>query len=404
MPTATTPDLDLDQLLSPVSTAAFFVEHWEKQPLLLRKGTGAFAGLLSREEADRLLSTPGLRYPYLTMVYRCSPLALERYTTTGGAIDSQGVADAFAEGCTAVLAYADQISPPLSALCRRLESAFGRHVWANVYTTPPSSEGLLPHYDTYDLFVLQIAGSKTWRIRQPPIEQPMSTQICEPPNGVCTEELQVSTLREGDLLYLPRGYVHEPYTTDESSIHASIVISPHTWRDVLAEILPDVLESIALDDVRFRRSPPMGPDSGGPAGRRVRENLDDLLEALSRRVAEATTRHLAQGRLLGQPAPQILAAADERSLERLGPQSRVRMRPGLDASIAYKGDLVTIGAGGLKVMGPKHIEPMLRYILKAGELTVDSIPGSLPIESKLVLVRRLMREGFLVECAQDATR
>lgn len=49
----------------------------------------------------------------------------------------------------------------------KLQEYFGCFVGANAYLTPPNSQGFAPHYDDIEAFVLQIEGSKNWKVYKP---------------------------------------------------------------------------------------------------------------------------------------------------------------------------------------------------------------------------------------------
>jgi NAD(P)-dependent dehydrogenase (short-subunit alcohol dehydrogenase family) len=55
----------------------------------------------------------------------------------------------------------------LEASVRYLAADLGHPTQVNAYITPPSSRGFSPHYDVHDVFVLQVAGEKHWRIHEP---------------------------------------------------------------------------------------------------------------------------------------------------------------------------------------------------------------------------------------------
>jgi ribosomal protein L16 Arg81 hydroxylase len=57
-----------------------------------------------------------------------------------------------------------------------LESFFGTLVGANVYITPGGSQGLSPHHDDVEVFILQLEGEKHWRLYKPIEELPRSVK------------------------------------------------------------------------------------------------------------------------------------------------------------------------------------------------------------------------------------
>ena len=73
----------------------------------------------------------------------------------------------FADGHTVVLQGLHRLWPPLIEFAGALTTDLGHPVQVNAYITPASSQGFSAHYDVHDVFVLQVAGEKRWRIHEP---------------------------------------------------------------------------------------------------------------------------------------------------------------------------------------------------------------------------------------------
>lgn len=110
------------------------------------------------------------------------------------------------------------------------------HAYVNLYLTPPSAQAVAPHADDRDVLVWQAAGSKCWSVYGSPIPFPYpeeqvgkSDSYPVPEKTLETPLLEV-TLHEGDVLYMPRGYVHEAKTSkEEASLHLTIALATHDW-------------------------------------------------------------------------------------------------------------------------------------------------------------------------------
>ena len=116
-------------------------------------------------------------------------------------------------GATIVLQGLHRIWPPLRAFTQDLAGSLGCAVQANAYLTPAGNTGFQTHYDTHDVFVLQIAGRKHWRIHEPAYADPLERQAW----GGLADEVSAQSagppyldhvMAPGDLLYLPRGWLH----------------------------------------------------------------------------------------------------------------------------------------------------------------------------------------------------
>nr|POE69500.1 bifunctional lysine-specific demethylase and histidyl-hydroxylase mina [Quercus suber] len=119
----------------------------------------------------------------------------------------------------------------IAAIANGLASIFGQpSVGVNMYLTPPNSQGLARHYDDHCVFVFQLFGTKQWTVfSQPNVQLPRlygpdSLHDAEVENSVtkCHQIL----LKEGDILYIPRGVLHEA-CTDNGGPNGSAACSLH---------------------------------------------------------------------------------------------------------------------------------------------------------------------------------
>jgi hypothetical protein len=117
------------------------------------------------------------------------------------------------------------------------------HVYANAYLTPPKSQTVPPHADDRDVLIFQLCGRKLWNVYSKiPIKHPYPNEQVgkgnlDVPLDVLTGPLAYNDyLNEGDVLYIPRGMVHEAKTSttdtnaaNEFSFHITIAIATHDW-------------------------------------------------------------------------------------------------------------------------------------------------------------------------------
>ena len=139
----------------------------------------------------------------------------------------------FAEGSTVVLQGLHRLWPPLIEFAGQLAADLGHPTQVNAYVTPPSSRGFSPHYDVHDVFVLQVAGEKHWRIHEPVLadplrDQPWTDRAAEVAAAAEREPVIDAVLRPGDALYLPRGYMHSAQALGEISAHLTVGVHPVT--------------------------------------------------------------------------------------------------------------------------------------------------------------------------------
>ncbi|KAG8466389.1 hypothetical protein KFE25_002145 [Diacronema lutheri] len=175
-----------------------------------------------------------------------------------GEVDAEGAWSAFeSRGFSLRLVHPQQWHGGCFRLCALLQEHFGFATGCAAYLTPAGgSQGFPPHFDDVEVFVLQLEGAKRWRLYTRPNDAAapgacVTTEFAPDALGEPTAELE---LRPGDVLYLPRGVVHQAVSLDDShSLHLTVsTYQRHRWRDVLAHVLsPAALRALdALDGAR----------------------------------------------------------------------------------------------------------------------------------------------------------
>jgi hypothetical protein len=270
---------------------------------------------------------------------------------------------------------------PLAVFCRHLEDALGHGVQANAYWTPRGSQGFAVHHDTHDVLVLQVAGEKRWLLYDPLLELTLKHQRWSAGLGEPGEPSNDLTLRAGDTLYLPRGWLHQAETSATDSLHLTIGITAYTWLDAVRAALAE-----CEDELPFRRSVANGAD--GPD-----ELLDRLLDKLG---PEDVERRRRRKFLDGRRPIREDALTQLRELERLDGETLVERRPTVVADLEEDDEGATLVFEGSQVRLPAHARAELVACFEAEEpFRPDELPGELDAAGRLVLVRRLVREGFL---------
>src|SRR5205085_10898005 len=156
----------------------------------------------------------------------------------------------FEDGSTIILNGLQDWIPALAALCRGLEQDLSSPIQANVYVTPPNSMGFKAHFDSHDVFIHQIEGSKGWTLYDTPIELPLRGQDFDPASHLPGEISNEFDLRAGDVAYVPRGLMHSAKSQDDYSIHITIGVLAYTWADVLTE----ALAALSLREPKLRKA------------------------------------------------------------------------------------------------------------------------------------------------------
>jgi hypothetical protein len=269
----------------------------------------------------------------------------------------------------------------LARFCRSLEQRFEHPVQTNAYFTPRDSQGLAVHHDTHDVFVLQVHGDKRWLVYEPAWPLPLKHQRYRKELGGPGEPVHDVVLRPGDTLYMPRGWLHMALTSQTDSLHLTVGVNVYSWLDAIKAALEE-----CGDDVDFRREVRSEDDLQNELVARLLERLgpEDVARRRRKRFVKSR-RPVLSGQLY-----QL------RELDRLDQDILLERRDSVVADLGVSDDQVSLFFDGHRLDFPPEVEPELEFIVETDEAFRPSdLPGQLDDESRLVLVRRLVREGFL---------
>ena len=242
-----------------------------------------FKSLVTLEQLDQILSYDSTRPPYLRLFKAGSLIDIDEYTYSGsvarrevtGLLDQQRLMELFDDGSTIVLDSIHHWIPEVRELCHGLQEELGGTGRATAFITPPHEFGLDLHADAYEIFVLQIAGSKEWSLypRLDPI----------PREGLNLDRADfadvapdVVVLREGDLLYVPWGTPHSVKPIGTLSAHVSIAVNFPTWADILSQAVEYLLADEGLNGAAHLR-----PGTEPALAAELKARLDDLAGQIS---------------------------------------------------------------------------------------------------------------------------
>ncbi|NQW08893.1 MAG: hypothetical protein HQ481_03285 [Alphaproteobacteria bacterium] len=137
------------------------------------------------------------------------------------------------KGATFVLDFLEGIDPEIGAATRCIERLTGTTTSCNVYCSWQQVRGYASHFDTMDVFAIQIEGEKTWNIYEGRFPEAVFVPGIRPSDfskeqhdGMKGAIARQITTRPGDILYIPRGQYHDAIATDQASLHLSFGATP----------------------------------------------------------------------------------------------------------------------------------------------------------------------------------
>lgn len=394
-----------------IDAEAFASEYWGRRPLFTRAAElgDDVSDLFSAAAVDELVADRALRTPFVRMAREGDLLSSARFTGSGGfgaevgdQLSADKVLAEFATGATLVLQGLHRTWPPIAAFARDLAAELGHPCQVNAYVTPASSRGFDPHYDVHDVFVMQIAGEKHWRIHEPvhtdPLRDQPWTQRQDAVAARAAEEPAIDAVfRPGDALYLPRGWIHSAEALGGVSIHLTVGVAAYTRADVVREAVASAAGVAAL-----RSSLPFGFDPADADALRpivddtidrLRSALDDpgTRDAIAASVGEALRRRRAAD---SPPAP-VRPLATIAEAEALTGATELIVRPGLRPRVTPGDGTIAVTLPHTTVTLPHAASAAVLRLLDGRPLRLDALP-ELDADSAHVVARRLLREGVIV--------
>lgn len=227
----------------------FEAEYWGKTAYFSKSGLQT-ERYVTAAEIEELVNEARLRVTDFRLIKSGSVVAPSRYMESSrnnksaaiaanvdpstaisslisGRIDANAVNRLIQDGTTLILQGAQRYLSSLANICKQLEYEIGHRCEANIYVTPPSSQGLRLHSDPHDVFVIQCHGTKNWVVE---FDSALDASL------IASEQREI-VLEKGDVLYMPKGTKHAASTNANFSIHVTISVATVTYRRLMTELV-----------------------------------------------------------------------------------------------------------------------------------------------------------------------
>lgn len=319
----------LEKILEPCRPEDFFASVWGKNYAYFQGRPGKFNHLLPWNELNKILRQHRLDYPRLRLMRDGNAIPTSSYIrhtqnahTRASVPRLQPIAFTkhLREGATLVLDAVSELYAPIGELTEGLEFIFHERVQVNMYAGWYTSRGFDLHWDDHDVFILQVAGRKLWRIYGETQKYPLARGSAPRPEDV-DNPLWEGYLEDGDALYIPRGWWHLAFPLAEPTLHLTVGIHNRTGSDLLRWFTQTLRErEIVRQDL---------PRHASPAERRahaerLREEImsawsDDVLERFLDEC-DATASPSPHLSLPWSPTPEALPVGTQARVKFLAPR------------------------------------------------------------------------------------
>ncbi|MFT4552526.1 MAG: ribosomal protein L16 Arg81 hydroxylase [Chlamydiales bacterium] len=390
----------LKKLIDPISEEEFFSEYWEKKPLFIqRQDPSYFSGLMSFEDLDEILTGREILEENLRVID--TPISK---CYAGSDLSCKLVYHYYGNDKTVVLKQVQSLWGPVRKFCYLINKSFRfiSGVCANAYLTQAETQGFVPHYDTHEVFIVQLEGSKLWKLYDTLLDFPMPNQpvYSEFPQGTSlgspTMEVEMFP---GDVLYIPGGLVHEAKCFETASLHLTLGWDTVTFAGLLdsqakafSEKFPEQQVSIPFASY-FLGAPTGGEKEKQEAQKWVESLVDQYFEpskfSMALRDISGDWRAGHEVFLEGQ-----LRMADSLRKGELSLNSLIAPR---DPFIPYSCEkseegFVNLSFHDTNLRVSQAQEEIFRHILSIEKCRVKDLPGDLSDNEKLDFIRLMVME------------
>jgi len=309
----------------------------------------------------------------------------------------------YVDGHSLILNTADRFHPALAQLCRELADKYFFHVFCVFYLTPPHAWARRPHNDDQDVIIMQLWGSKQWRLFESSAKLIYSEEMVgkrEPISGN-PKVVRELTLTAGDLLYIPRGMVHDARATRDPSLHVTITVPTFdlNYGVSLTEWLRDLLPSLPVgtpEDSLLRSAVTrVSPDDGCGDS-----DLQQAGQALLKLVTKDDVRKWVLQKAVVHNHRQVVETCkclqEASAHTQLHRKSLIKALPGVTVDVDSNGQcILRHGTQVLELAATDFRAELLKGLFeKSDGICLQDIAADDPFEA-LCLVMILAQQGFI---------
>jgi 50S ribosomal protein L16 3-hydroxylase len=291
------------QILGGLSPEQFMRTHWQRKPLLVRQAFSDFKPLLSRSELFEMAASEDVQ----------SRLVIQNTQTSAGwrlrhgPFVRRSLPALKQAGWTLLLQSVDLHEDAVHQLMNQFRFVPDARLDDLMISYASDQGGVGPHFDSYDVFLLQAHGRRRWRIgRQTDLSLQPEVPLKILANFVPEQEFD---LEPGDMLYLPPRYAHDGTAVGECMTYSIGFRSPKS-NEIAGELLQRLAQEAQDSAVDKLYRDPHQPAQDQPA--RIPEKLAAFAEdALAELLKDKALFAKCLGEHLTEPKPTVWFEAQE---------------------------------------------------------------------------------------------
>lgn len=370
-------------LLGNISVKEFLTTYWHKKPLLIRQAIPDFKPPVTKKDLFAMAKDEDVESRLIT-------IDQAHWQVDHGPFDK--LPSVKKNNWTLLVQGVNLYSEQANALMEQFRFIPDTRLDDLMISYATDQGGVGPHFDSYDVFLLQAHGQRRWRISN----QKDLTLIEGVPLKILKhfEQTEEFILNPGDMLYLPPQYAHDGVALGECMTY-SIGFRAPTYQELGEEFLHYMADSIELPG---RYADPKLKETAHPA-----EIQDDMLKQLAKIIANIQfgeeDMQLFLGRYLSEPKSNVFFhtennALDEEAFFETADEKGIRLS--VKSRILYKGDYLFINGEDLSI--PEEDHDLLVNFANTHQLTSEQIQAASP--DLLETLFQWYQDGWIV-CHED---
>ncbi len=288
-------------LLGGLSPLQFMHRHWQKKPLLVRQ---AIAGVLPPLDRAELLALARSEDVESRLLVRDG----EHWALRHGPLPRRSLPPLKKPGWTLLVQGLDLHVDAARALLDRFRFVPEARLDDLMISYASDGGGVGPHFDSYDVFLLQVRGRRRWRIGR---QKDRSLLPGLPLKILASFEAEQDwVLEPGDMLYLPPAWAHDGIAVGDDCMTCSVGMRVPTRVDLARSVLQRALdETEAPEQDLLYRDPPQGATE--EPGRIPPALAAFAADAVARFTADPQALACALGEVLSEPKPRVWFDEDD---------------------------------------------------------------------------------------------
>lgn len=389
----------VEDLLYPKTLLDFIENYWEQQYLVVKAADkNKFDAILNEEDVNSFLGRKDIYYPFLRLTQNGKVLPKSDYLKLQtdkdfDIVDIDKVFSIYNSGGTIIIQKGQLSINKLSQYCDEFEQNTGFTTNANIYVTQKHSSGFIPHYDTHDLFILQISGKKHWKLYDSNFKLPLPSQVITKDQSDKYLEAPPATeieLSQGDLIYIPRGIVHETSTQDSTSIHITLGIFTFNRIDLLKKILDK-----ATLNVEFRKFLPSVLSKENEKDFFI-DNFKSLLKSFIDNISVTDLLSSFEDNFLSQrQANSEDRYSSSNWINQINSETNISIVNNISFRLCRIDSQIGLKFYDKEIRFPDFVEDALKNMIALKKFKVKDISDQIDGNSKVIIVKKLILEGFL---------